>query len=190
MSRLLSVLAPLVAVLVLPACVPISAHPLSDPAGARFDQRLAGGWRVLGSHATWAHVYFSRRVAGRGTMGIFVIEPRKDGTLAMDSYEGFVTHLPGADFLNVRYTVDGGVRSGYVLVRFSLERAERLEISLLDEKRLKAAVASGRIYGAIEVRGPHTEVTLTADSKTLGSFLASREGAALFQPPQVLERLP
>ena len=189
MNRGLLVLAAPLAALVLCACVPISTHPLSEPSAARLDRRLQGGWRVIGNDAGWVHVYFSRSAAGDGGMHIIVMEPRKDGTLAMDAYDGFATHLRGGDFLNIRYSEDGGRRRGYVFVRYRVLGNGRLEIALLDEARLKAAVADGRIYGVVEVHGSGTEVTLTAEPDALAGFLTSKDGAAVFQEPQVLERL-
>lgn len=171
------------------ACVPISSRPLSAPEAAHLDTRLAGGWRVAANESGWTHVYFSRRTAGAGAMRIIVLEPRKDGTLAMDAYDGFATHLRGADFLNIAYSEGNGGRSGYVLVRYRLREDGRLEVALPDEGRLKAAVAAGRIRGLIEARGSGTELTLTAGPAALAEFLTSPEGEAAFQSPQLLERL-
>lgn len=171
------------------ACVPISSRPLSAPEAAHLDRRLVGGWRVAANESAWTHVYFSRRSAGSGAMRIVVLEPRKDGTLAMDAYEGFATRLPGADFLNIAYSEGDGRRSGYVLVRYRVREDGRLEVALPDEGRLKAAVAAGRIGGLIEARGSGTELTLTATPAALAEFLLSPAGEAAFQPPQLLERL-
>jgi len=190
MKRSLFVSAAALAALTVSACVPISSHPLSDPATAQVDRRLEGGWRLVGSRDPWVHVYFSRRAANEGVMHVIVMEPRKDGTLAMDSYDGFATRLRGCDFLNVSYSEGKGRRRGFVFVRYRLLPGKRLEIALPDEAKLKAAVAQGHITGAVAVDASGTEVTLTAPPVALAGFLTSKEGAAVFRAPQILEHLP
>lgn len=189
MNRRLYVPAAVLAALAVAACVPISSRPLSDPAAARVDRRLEGGWRLISSSGPWVHVYFSRHAANEGMMRVIVMEPRRDGTLTVDSYTGFATHLRGGDFLNISYSEDQGRRRGYVFVRYRVLPDKRLEIALPDESRLKAAVAQGHITGAVEPRASGSEVTLTAKPRELEEFLTSKKGAAVFQAPQMLERL-
>lgn len=170
-------------------CVPPeSVNPLSDPATAKADPRLAGAFSAtLDGGEAWLH--FNPR-EGSAVVDVILIgyDPR-DGAMVLH-YEAFPTQIGKYGYLNLRAKkFDDMLETKYtrsptyIFARYEIAKDGALTLSVMDDTPAEKAIAKGEIAGKISKAGDDTSglgaVTegtfLTADSAKLSAWVAKSD---------------
>lgn len=171
----------LLAILIgLTGCLPTSKSPLSDPADAVLDMRLAGVWYGKSGEDT----VFLHFVAGKVTsMDVVEVDHEKDGDAHTSIYTMFPTLIGGQRYMNLREK--GGGDKPYYLARYTLTKSGALTIWLWSETAIEKAVKAGKLAGKVSVKnaGESSEtrdVALTATTASLAAFVRESDPDVLF----------
>jgi hypothetical protein len=164
----------LVALLVLAACEPPeSDHPLSDPASAKPDPRLAGHFfgRVNDADC-FVHVV---PAAGASVDLVMVVNEKDKGAFVLH-WQGFSTTVGGKTYLNLqrktfpdRYGEKFDLSPGYIFARYSVAKDGSLTLWSMEEDAVKRALKA--VDGEIK----NDNVLLHAPSARLAAFVEKEE---------------
>jgi hypothetical protein len=186
----------LAAALLTSACLPVtSLHPIGSTAATAPDPALAGAWRGKMKDATApGTLYFLPQKDG-GATALFITDPGKKDAGNWSSFAVTTATLGANHFINARELLDEGkpaegrIATTTFPLLYRISNAS-LTLYLLDEKKIAAAIAAGKLKGTVE-KGVDGDVAITQDAATLDAFMASKAGAGLFGPPlMVLHKLP
>jgi hypothetical protein len=154
---------------------PQSESPLCDPSQASADESLLGVWRVsIEKENRPAYFHF---VAAPGNRIDIVIVAAEEGGAEVDAYEGFVTRLGSARYLNVKHKAPGAKEADghYFIARYEV-KGDLGRIDLPDEDVVKASIEGGKVAGRAEA----DEVRLTDTPENLRRFVGAA-GDALWK---------
>jgi hypothetical protein len=173
--------------LLLTACQPKSVCPLSSPETAQPDLRLIGDWRDSNDPD---HNTFRFSVTKPHWMRVEVI-PAKPGAKA-DTYDCFTTVIENETYLNTRMLEkqdDAKIARYYQFTRYTLSPDGVLQMWMMSEDAVAAAVHAGKLRGNVEVINsspenkslhPDVDVTLYDSSAHLVRFIERSNIYALF----------
>jgi hypothetical protein len=182
--------------LLLPSCVP-SSPPLSDPDGAKADERLLGAWKYVDGGPTDSLYWFlfvgksGHAHAPPGIMKAVKVDNDKDEQVTVRGpLYFFPTSLANTTYANVfddkvldreRFLRwDKRNIKDCVLIKYAVEK-DRLTFWPMDTDAAEAAVNKGQLKGVVEEKGPLKlkDVALTGGDE-LARFLSSGGDKLLF----------
>ena len=187
MTKFRAVLA-LAAALVLSACYPpMSKYPVGGTA-AKPDPVLVGLWKGTPADTNERGVYFHFLPRQDGTITLMMVQAgnQPDG----DWYFATLTtaKLGANHFMNARLILSNGIQeggdpavqpAGTVPVLYRIDAKGEMSAFTMDEDKVKAAIASGKIKGTVE-KGTLGDAVITADPAALDKFVQSQAGLSLF----------
>jgi hypothetical protein len=176
------------AALLLQACLPpATTHPVGTTVGLHNDPALTGLWRGKmengDKNERGAYFHFLPRLDGGITVVLVQAGDKPDGDWSVAS---ITTATLGVNhFFNAKLTVTGDkpdsedATPNTMPMLYRFDGSKRLTLFFMDEDMTKAAIHSGAIKGTVEP-GQFGDATITADPKSLDSFMATKKAAALF----------
>jgi hypothetical protein len=181
MQRLWSLFGAVAFTLVLAACIPESQNPAGDPAAALKEPALNGLWRAeLEDGRLFLHVFDS----GQGTIEVYTVNHKHDGSGEADHYEGFVSAIGKRHIANLQTAGTGEEDSGgaatYVFIAYQLQPDGGLTVHFINDRPFIAAVAAGKLQGQVTGEGDDQTVLLTDETKKIGDFIAAQDDATLY----------
>ncbi|MBI3409023.1 MAG: hypothetical protein HY040_11805 [Planctomycetes bacterium] len=180
------------------SCVVESSHPLSDPAEAKPDARLAGQWRD--PEKARSDMYVGRpKLAAEGLpAGVMIahtITTFVDNEVDHTAQAFFVTKIGNEHYLNLfdpKHCLEGSKWDGekpspFLLVKYVVAD-DRLTVWTMDLDATAKAVEDGKLKGTVQRKkadkaGKKTTVSgvrLTVTSENLAAFLNKGGGKSLF----------
>lgn len=175
--------------LALAGCPVESDQPLAPADQATEDPALYGVWYAENEESeepAWFHIYRPTE-APAGTIEVLIVSQGADGVGDAERYQGHLTELYGRRFASIRGPVAGEAASGpYYLVNYRIGGDGALEIRLLKEATVEAAIAANRLAGERTAEGAATD-HLTDTSERIRAFIAETDEADLFEDPLRLE---
>ncbi|MEA2779792.1 MAG: hypothetical protein QOK29_1336 [Rhodospirillaceae bacterium] len=167
--------------LFLAACVPESQNPAGDPAKAVKDPALFGLWETDWEDGQlFLHVFDS----GQGTVDVYTVNHKKDGTGEADHYQGFVSAVGQRRIANLQIVDSGSEDSGgaatYVFIAYQMTPDGKLDVHFVNDKPFIAAVTAGKLHGQVTGQGDAQTVLLTDDTATIAAFIAGLDDASLY----------
>jgi hypothetical protein len=191
------------ALVAIAGCVPPeSVNPLSDPATAKADPRLAGAFAAnLDGGEAWLH--FNPR-EGSAVVDVVLIgyDPR-DGAMVLH-YEAFPTQIGKYGYLNLRakkfedmLETKYARSPNYIFARYEIAKDGALTLSVMDDTPVEKAIGKGEIDGKISKAGETTDLGavtgngtfLTADSAKLAAWVAKSTDPKLFNTLGVFRKV-
>jgi hypothetical protein len=163
---------------------PRSLHPLSDPAQAKADPRLAGTW-VGKIDEEWMYLHLYPK-EGAALDLVLVGGDGKNGA-GVVVFDAFPSVIAGRSYLNLRakvfrgeYGSDPEILPDYIFARYAIAKDGALTLwHMDDEGPVKEALTSGALTGTPAAKGE--DVRLTSDSATLAAFVARADPDKLFK---------
>jgi len=186
--RLAACLAFLVATgFALAGCPVESDQPLGPTGQAKEDPALYGVWYATNNDSpAWFHIYRPTEAAA-GTIEVVIVSQDADGGGDTEFYRGHLSDLDGLHFANVQGPVTGDAASGsYYLVNYRIAADGALELRLLKEATVEAAIAADRLTGERTAEGKPTD-HVTDTPEQLRAFIAATDQTSLFEDPIRLE---
>jgi len=204
-KRRLVLLLVAVACTALSSCGPASKEPLSDAIKSEPDNDLNGTWMREDDTATNLMIIGRRggfsepkdKIFPRSLMVVTGLHLPKDGELEESSADNslmfFVSRIGQETYANLFETkvVRGARNKGewiypadvsFTLVKYRAEK-NALDIYLLDEEKVKAAIKKSLIKGTVVPRKERewSDKVVITDGKAAADYLAKEGGKALFQ---------
>ena len=173
--------------LLLAGCVPTSENPIVTKNG-RNDPALAGAWRGKMEDGGPVYIHFLQTKDG----GLSALLVTGGETSAADqgwaAFTIVTAEVNGTRYISALWDLNDGKpvearEKGYHLMRYAILPDGALQLSAVNEEKLKAAVQAGKVEGQIEGEGGSGEVRLTASSEKLVKFLKQADPADLFDRP-------
>ena len=178
--------------LLLAGCLPVTSKtPVGTTSGLGTDPALIGTWHGSNENKD-GHVYLHVTANGEQPFTLVLVSAEgKDDPMLLQAK---TAQLGQNRFLDVLTMLDGkgndfklsDFDGGSVPVLYRIVR-NTLTLYMLDEDKVKAAIAKGDIAGTVE-KGDYGDVQLTADAKTLDAFFAKPEAVKLFKVFLVLKK--
>lgn len=174
------------AMLLLAACFPpTTTHPVGSTTATANDPALTGLWRGKSDQSTDDRgLYFHFLPTSDNTITVVMVQagPEPDGDWMIASIT--TATLGGNHIMNAQIKFSDGKaeedsREGTIPLLYRFEGPNRLVLYLMDEDATKAAIQAHKITGTVE-QGQFGDAVITAPSKDLDAFLATKKGAALF----------
>ncbi|NTV52897.1 MAG: hypothetical protein HGA76_07800 [Candidatus Firestonebacteria bacterium] len=168
----------------IPACYFTSINPL--PKSPAVDPGLLGCWKVQCDEKTPSpeQNYF---LFLEDKDGFFQAVLLNDHYQYDEFYRGFCSEINGQKYLNVKQLSWGNEKSGpamdknYSLVHYKITEGKRLEITLLDEDKLKEALAKKRLQGSLPK--PSDDLVLSDSTENLAAFFGKQDPVGLLGKP-------
>lgn len=183
--KVFRMLAAIYALFLAAACYPVTTtNPVGTSTGFSADPALAGLWRAEMAHSAGEIVYFHFLPMQDGSFKVVIVSGGEklggEWSVARVSAANMGEH----HFLNAELVFSNGNREsdsarGTVPLLYRMEADGRVNLYLMSEDAVKAAIQTGAIAGTIEP-GDLGDVSVTADPDDLDRFLTSAEGAGLF----------
>ncbi len=165
------------------ACLPVTTkNPVGTTVGFKTDPALIGVWKGPGK-PDQGDTYMAFLNGHDGTMTALLFFPaEKNGD--WDAYTLRAALLGKNHIMNANFAHSGGQVSAEEAkmtfpLLYEIRKNGSLALALLDEKKVKDAIRSGRIEGKIDP-GETGDVHITADPKQLDAFFATKEATAFF----------
>lgn len=168
-------------------CPVVSDQPLAPADQAKEDAALYGLWHARDNEdSAWFHIYRPTEAAA-GVIEVIIVSEDDDGAGDMERYRGHLSEVDGLRFANVQGPVTGDAPDGpYYLVNYRIAGDGGLELRLLEEATVEAAIAADRLAGERTAEGAPTD-HMTDTPERLRAFIASADRTALFEDPIRLE---
>lgn len=169
------------ALLVAVSCGPPgSKHPLTDPAAAKADPRLAGTFvGALEGARTVLHLFPKTGAS----LDLVLVGDDKEKGAAVLVFDAFPSVVGGRTYLNLRsktfqgpYGEDPKLAEEWIFARYEVSPRGALTLWVMTEDEVKAAVEAGKLQGQVT----EGDVHLTASSPELAAFVAAADPAKLF----------
>jgi hypothetical protein len=198
--------------LLLAGCLPVtSTTPVGTTAGLGADEALYGTWigraedqpdrdkNDKGRGTLYLHFLPAKSQDTPTITGVWVISGSDKGDSELNLYELRTAKLGGNNFIDVLKLIavdkeakadasqDNGLNGGAIPLLYKFGKHHTLMLYLLDEDKVKAAIAAGKIAGTVE-KGDFGDVIITADAAALDAFFATPESATLFKLFVVLHK--
>jgi hypothetical protein len=172
-------IAGLCAVLLGSGCGPAeSVNPLSDPAAAKLDERLAGTWLAADEEGEEDQGTLSFTALDGARMKVVLAEKGDDEPLEL---EMFPTTLDGRTYMNLKSaSPKAELGRNYIIARYEISGDATLSLKLLSDEFLKQAVAEGRLKGTVSGSSDEPPVLVTESTEKLAEFVRSSDPARLF----------
>ncbi len=174
------------AALFVAACLPVTTkNPVGTTVGFKADPALIGVWKGPGpNRTTRGQTYVAFLNAGEdGTMTALLFFPaEKNGDWEAYTLRAALlgeNHIMNANFAHSSGQVSAEEAKMTFPLLYEIRKNGSLALALLDEKKVKDAIRSGRIEGKIDP-GKTGDVHMTADPKQLDTFFATKEATAFF----------
>jgi hypothetical protein len=183
LGRLAGLVLLLAAGLGLAGCPIESDEPLGPSAEANEDPAIYGLWFAKENDApAWFHIYRPKGAAP-GAVEVVLVSLESDGAGEAERYVGHLTRLGELDFANVRGPLEGDAATGpYYLVNYRIAADGTLELRLLKEATVEAAIAAKTLAGETTDDGKPTD-HVTDSAEGLRAFVAATDPALLFEAP-------
>ena len=174
--------------LLLPACVPESMNPLSDPASATVDKRLLGVWigKMAGEEED-QYVHFVE--AENSITEIVLVSHQEKREAGVAFYKMHPTTIGKTRYMNVKpYAPEDFKNSelaeeiksqGYIFARYAISGQGILNIWILMDKKVREAVKKQQLKGKI-AKGEGA-VTITDTSEHIIKFLNADHQDDIFE---------
>jgi hypothetical protein len=178
----------------LPGCLPESRNPVTPVEAAVADDRLIGLWSArVEDENLFLHVL----KADHNKLDILVVSHHRDGSGAIDHYQGHVSALGDRRFVNLQPVEDSTVDDSnpdlsFLIVGYELAGPDRLVARFLAEQPLVDGIASGALSGEVTDEGEALgrNIILTSDSQDLAKYLTAGDSAAIFDRSVEFVRMP
>lgn len=177
--------------LLLTSCVTDSLNPLSSPDTAHADSRLLGDWfdKDQDTHFSvtkgpWMHVVITtKQAAPNGRPSMIDLKP--------EAYDFFPTVIGKDTFLNVQMIGkddQGHPTKSYAFLRYSISSDHVLQMWMMSEDLLAAAIRAGKLKGVVKPTGfisgqaahVDVDVTLLDTTANIVKFIQSMDVTELF----------
>ncbi len=168
--------------LVLAACVPESANPLSAQDQAAADPRLFGRWRgQFEDETSYLHILQKDDALAE----IVMVNHQQDHGGSWSVLSAFPTRLGAATYLNVKFLTDGDKPanddvSNFYICRYEVTADGALLVWTMSEDAVAAAIAGGSLAGSVEKGRYIDTIKITAGSAELAAFVAKSDPRRLF----------
>jgi hypothetical protein len=182
-SRLAAVVLLVVSGFGLAGCPIESDEPLGPAEQAAEDPAIYGLWFAKENDApAWFHIYRPKGAAP-GAVEVTIVSLESDGVGESERYLGHLTRVGEFDFANMRGPLEGDAATGpYYLVNYRLAADGTLELRLLKEATVEAAIAAKTLAGETTADGKPTD-HVTDNADRLRAFVAATDPALLFEAP-------
>jgi hypothetical protein len=182
-SRLAAVVLLVVSGFGLAGCPIESDEPLGPAEQAAEDPAIYGLWFAKENDApAWFHIYRPKGAAP-GAVEVTIVSLESDGVGESERYLGHLTRVGELDFANMRGPLQGDAATGpYYLVNYRLAADGTLELRLLKEATVEAAIAAKTLAGETTADGKPTD-HVTDNADRLRAFVAATDPALLFEAP-------
>ncbi len=157
------------------SCYVSSKNPLSSPDTATIDSQLLGRWKSLQENDDEILSFAPKDKHWVEVRSSEVSEPLR----------AFTTRLGKESYLNVH----GTEPDAFIIVRYRIDEADRLQISLLDQKAVEKAIENGEVQKSSQPQDDDSTI-LTAPPAKLRAFLQRHASAELFPETSNYDRLP
>lgn len=167
-------------VLILAACVPETVHPLSDPAQAKADSRLAGLWSIRIENEDMFLHFIPRSDGWTEIVSVSYRNNREAGDWTV--FRMFPTRIDGRDYMNVRFIAEAEERSKskrFYLARYQLAQDGALTLWSMGRKPAIAAIKAG-LRGTVKKGSFVDEVIVKANTAALVEYLHRADVENLF----------
>ena len=165
------------------ACYPPStSNPVGKTAGLKPDPALTGLWK--GTSAQGETGYFHFLPQDNGTITVLLIAGTDKEWMLVTATTATLgpNHLMNARLVSSNGIAETGGPKGTFPVLYQFDGKSGLKLSLLDERKVKAALKAGQLAGT-GYKTNLDDAVITADPATLDRFLQSPAGATLFDKP-------
>jgi hypothetical protein len=168
----------------LAACLPVATNPIQGTATTTADPRLAGTWQGRFGDAGEEPVYLHILPQVDGTLTILTVQQGPNNS-EWGQYSATSAEVADTTYLNVRLVAtngkieDSNFSRFFTLVRYVVSDT-KLDVFLIDEQKIAAAIESGQIKGEVKREQFGSDVTITAESAEIDAFLAKSDPKALF----------
>lgn len=167
-------------VLILAACVPETVHPLSDPAQAKVDSRLAGPWSArIDNEDVFLH-FIPRSDGWTEIVSVSYRNNREAGDWLV--FRMFPTRIDSRDYMNVRFIAEAEERSKskrFYLARYRLGQDGALTLWSMGGKPAIAAIKGG-LRGTVKKGSFVDEIIVKANTAELVEYLRRTDVENLF----------
>lgn len=149
-------------------------NPLSDPAAAKHDTRLAGSW-ISREENEDTKMRIRAQDAG---MSELVVDSKQDPL----QFTMFVTDLDGKGYMNLKATgSQKDVGPNYLIARYELSGdGSTLSLRLTEENYLEKAIGEGKLQGKITTEGSTKNILVTESTEKLAEFVRTSDPEQLF----------
>ena len=183
MNRTMRMLS-LLAALALAACYPpITTHPIGTTRGLAPDPALTGLWKGTNSDGKPSYIHFLQQSDGLTVAVIVDAGPKAEDWMVanLTTARLGVNRVMNAKLL---WTNDKPEDEppGTVPVLYRIDAKGTLTLALMDEDKVKASIADGKIKGTVE-KGTMGDAIITADPKALDALFSTPDVAHLFAKP-------
>jgi len=171
------------AMLFVAACLPVTTkNPVGTTVGFKADPALIGVWKGPGDPGQ-GDIYMAFLNGRDGTMtGLLFFPDEKNGDWEAYTLRAALlgkNHIVNANFAHSSGQVSADEAKRTFPLLYEIRRNGSLALALLDEKKMKDAIRSGKIEGKIDP-GETGDVHITANPKQLDAFFATQEATAFF----------
>ena len=198
--------------LLLAGCLPVTSKtPVGTTAGLGADDALYGTWigraedqpdqdkNDKDKGTLYLHFLPGKSLDAPTITGVWVVAGSDKTNSELNLYELRTAKLGDNHFIDVLKLIavdkeakadaplDNGLNGGAIPLLYKFGKHHTLTLYLLDEDKVKAAIAAGKIAGTVE-KGDFGDVTITADAAALDAFFATAEAAKLFKLFVVLHK--
>lgn len=186
--------------LVLVGCVD-SDSPLSDPAAAKPDERLAGVWRLRGEdgQVTYYHIGHLEGKLPKSVMGVVSVTHKQGTVGAPGELLIFPSALGDKTYLNIT----GGKKESlqaihekgwkaadaYFIFKYRVD-GDKLSLWIMDGEVKRRAIEGGKIKGVIEKKQLAGDIVKFTDTtENVARFVAEAGDSLFAKEPVQLERV-
>ncbi len=175
--------------LFLPACVPESENPISDPAKATVDKRLLGVWagKMIGEKED-QYIHFVE--AENSITEIVLVTHQKKRGPGVSLYEMYPTVIGKNKYMNVKRSVHDDFKTpeqvkemethGYFFTRYRISKKGILKIWIMMDEEVREAVKKGELKGNI-ARGGEGDITITDTRDNIIKFIEADHKKDIFE---------
>ncbi len=175
--------------LFLPACVPESESPISDPAKATVDKRLLGVWagKMIGEKED-QYIHFVE--AENSITEVVLVTHQKKRGPGVSFYEMYPTVIGKKQYMNVKSSVHDDLKTpeqvkemeshGYFFTRYQITKKGILKIWIMMDEEVREAVKKGQLKGKI-ARGGEGDVTITDTRENIIKYIEADHKKDIFE---------
>ncbi len=168
----------------LAACLPESTHPISDPATAEVDQRLAGMW-FGGPPNEPSDLYFASFLPQDDNTTDILTLSFEEGGGEWIRFSMTPSTVGDHTYMNILYrdqSDDDDFFENYLLCYYFFDEEGRLQIWSFSNERISEAIENG-LPGTVKKGSWVDDIKITASSEELQAFLLSQDPKELFTEP-------
>jgi hypothetical protein len=180
--------------LLLMGCLPVTTKtPVGTTTGLGADKALYGSWTSRNPDEPDSNGYVHFLMNKDGSITALMVNAQGDTGDSWSIFRVRTSKLGANRYMNAELQYDKGEavrgeKKGANIPLLYVRKGKTLTLYLLDEKKIKAAIRSGRIKGQIEP-GDNGDALIAGSAAELDAFFARSEVEDLFKPMLVLRKV-